>query len=91
MRAEDQGESSEISERAGIVAATINADADAGHDPTLFITVKQAALRPVLGSSRATVIDLLAGHLVELERALGVTASDQLGSLLCPHAGGPPS
>jgi regulator of PEP synthase PpsR (kinase-PPPase family) len=61
------------------VAASIVADAAAGLEPLLFTTVKQAALRSILGDSKATVIDLLAGHLTELERALGVTASEQLG------------
>lgn len=46
----------------------------------MFITVKQAALRGILQESRATLIDLLAGHLTELEQALGVTASEQLGN-----------
>lgn len=62
------------------VVAAIDKDADAGRDPLLFITVKQAALRGILRESRATVIDLLAGHLTELETALGVTASEQLGN-----------
>lgn len=62
------------------VVASIGADADAGRDPLLFITVKNAALRGILSTSRATVIDLLAGHLTELENALGVTASEQLGN-----------
>lgn len=62
------------------VAASIDADHAAGLEPLLFITVKQAALRGILGASKATVIDLLAGHLTELEQALGVTASEQLGN-----------
>lgn len=62
------------------VVASIGADASAGRDPLLFITVKNASLRGILSTSRATVIDLLAGHLTELERALGVTASEQLGA-----------
>lgn len=62
------------------VARSIDADAAAGREPLLFVTVKNAALRGILGQSRATVIDLLAGHLTELERALGVTASEQLGN-----------
>ncbi|MEW1962442.1 pyruvate, water dikinase regulatory protein [Microbacterium sp. NPDC077644] len=61
------------------VAASIAADAAEGREPLLFITVKQAALRGILSASKATVIDLLAGHLTELEQALGVTASEQLG------------
>jgi len=62
------------------VSASIAADAAAGREPLLFITVKQAFLRSILGESKATVIDLLAGHLTELEQALGVTASEQLGN-----------
>lgn len=62
------------------VLASIAADTAAGRAPLLFITVKQAALRGILAESTATVIDLLAGHLTELERALGVTASEQLGN-----------
>lgn len=62
------------------VVASIAADAAAGRDPLLFITVKQATLRDILRQSPATLIDLLAGHLTELEQALGTTASDQLGN-----------
>lgn len=60
------------------VAASIENDATAGRAPLLFITVKQAGLRSILSASKATVIDLLAGHLTELEQALGTTASEQL-------------
>ncbi|UNK71292.1 pyruvate, water dikinase regulatory protein [Microbacterium sp. H1-D42] len=62
------------------VVASIDADAEAGREPLLFITVKNATLRGILSTSRGTVIDLLAGHLTELERALGVSASEQLGN-----------
>ncbi|GAA3938258.1 pyruvate, water dikinase regulatory protein [Microbacterium soli] len=62
------------------VVAGIDADAEAGLDPLLFVTVKNASLRGILSTSRSTVIDLLAGHLTELEDALGVTASEQLGN-----------
>ncbi|MBN7794323.1 kinase/pyrophosphorylase [Microbacterium esteraromaticum] len=62
------------------VVASIDADVARGHDPLLFITVKNAQLRGILSASGATVIDLLAGHLTELENALGVTASEQLGN-----------
>ncbi|MFT4229763.1 MAG: pyruvate, phosphate dikinase/phosphoenolpyruvate synthase regulator [Microbacterium sp.] len=61
------------------VVADIDAAADAGLAPIVFTTVKQAALRTILAGSRAVIIDLLAGHLTELERALGTTASEQLG------------
>ncbi|MGV9193799.1 pyruvate, water dikinase regulatory protein [Microbacterium sp. MC2] len=54
--------------------------ADAGQGlPIVFTTVKTASLRVEIATARAIIIDLLAGHLVELERALGVTASEQLG------------
>lgn len=62
------------------VVASIEADAATGTQPLLFITVKNAALRGILSGAAATVIDLLAGHLTELEHALGVTASEQLGN-----------
>lgn len=51
----------------------------AGGEPIVFTTVKAADLRAVIGGANAVIIDLLAGHLVELEQALGVTASEQLG------------
>jgi len=51
----------------------------AGGDPIVFTTVKTAAIRAVIASANAVIIDLLAGHLVELEQALSVTASEQLG------------
>lgn len=62
------------------VVASIAADHAAGREPLLFITVKQPALRGMLSDSDADVIDLLAGHLTELEQALGVSASEQLGN-----------
>jgi len=61
------------------VVADIDAAAEAGLDPVVFTTVKQGELRAVLGGARAVLIDLLAGHLTELEAALGTTASEQLG------------
>ncbi|SJN40259.1 hypothetical protein FM104_10895 [Microbacterium esteraromaticum] len=62
------------------VVAAIEADHAADLDPLLFVTVKQAAVRGVLAASKAVLIDLLAGHLTELEQALGTTASEQLGN-----------
>ncbi|KQZ86226.1 phosphoenolpyruvate synthetase regulatory protein [Microbacterium sp. Root166] len=61
------------------VVAEIDRAAAAGGAPIVFTTVKAAGLRAVIGGAHAEIIDLLAGHLVELERALGVTASEQLG------------
>lgn len=51
----------------------------AGGRPIVFTTVKAADIRAVIAGADAVIIDLLAGHLVELEAALGVTASEQLG------------
>jgi regulator of PEP synthase PpsR (kinase-PPPase family) len=53
--------------------------ADEGADPIVFATVKSAAILEELSQSGAVVIDLLGGHLRELESALGSTASEQLG------------
>lgn len=61
------------------VVAEIDRAAAAGRNPIVFTTVKQAALREVLEAAEAVTIDLLAGHLTELEQALGTTASEQLG------------
>jgi len=51
----------------------------AGTDPIVFATVKSAEIVAELAASGAVVIDLLGGHLRELEAALGSTASEQLG------------
>lgn len=60
------------------VVAEIDRDAALGLMPLVFTTVKQAALRTILTSAHAEVIDLLAGHLRDVESALGTTASEQL-------------
>lgn len=60
------------------VVAEIDGDGNGGV-PIVFTTVKAADIRAVIAGARAVIIDLLAGHLVELEQALGVTASEQLG------------
>jgi len=60
------------------VADTI-ARAGGSGPPVVFMTVKQAALREIIAPPGVIGIDLLAGHLTELERALGATASEQLG------------
>jgi len=52
---------------------------DAGSPPLVFTTVKHAALRARLAAAPAVVIDLLGGHLHELEVALGQSASEQPG------------
>lgn len=46
-------------------------------EPMVFITLKQMSLRNILAGSKAAVIDLLAGHLTELEAALGTPASTE--------------
>lgn len=60
------------------VVEQIVRDAAAGLEPLVFITLKQMSLRSILSASHAVVIDLLAGHLTELEAALGTPASTQL-------------
>jgi regulator of PEP synthase PpsR (kinase-PPPase family) len=50
-----------------------------GAAPIVFTTVKQAELRDIVARSGAVIIDLLAGHLTEVEQALETTASEQLG------------
>ncbi len=61
-----------------VVAEIDRARVDGGR-PLVFITIKAAEVRAVIGGANAVIIDLLAGHLVELERALDTTASEQLG------------
>lgn len=57
----------------------IQTTAAGGADPIVFATVKSAAILREFEQSGAVVIDLLSGHLRELEAALGSTASEQLG------------
>lgn len=66
-------------QRARDVVHEVNAAAAVGALPIVFTTVKAPAVRDVLTDADATVIDLLGGHISELERALGTTASDQPG------------
>lgn len=66
-------------EDAADVVREITKDADAGLGPIVFSTTKNVAVSAVLKDAPATVIDLLGGHLTELEEALGTTASEQLG------------
>ena len=61
------------------VALDIRRAAQKGADPIVFATVKSADILEELAVSGAVVIDLLGGHLRELEAALGSTASEQLG------------
>ena len=63
---------------AEVVAEVARADA-AGLSPLVFTTIKQAALRDQLAAARGVTVDLLAGHLRELEAALDIRASERLG------------
>jgi len=69
----------DTAEGASRVVDDIRTAAAAGLAPILFTTVKNRRLRDIIAGSGAVVIDLLAGHLTELEQALGTTASEQLG------------
>ncbi|MBQ9917156.1 pyruvate, water dikinase regulatory protein [Microbacterium sp. NPDC016588] len=53
--------------------------AAAGEAPIVFATLKDAGIRARLAASATVVIDLLAGHLTELETALGATAETRAG------------
>jgi regulator of PEP synthase PpsR (kinase-PPPase family) len=66
-------------EGARAVIAEIDRAAESGGEPLVFTTVKNPDVRRELQHARAVAIDLLGGHLVELEQALGTTASEQLG------------
>lgn len=61
------------------VMREIEAAAADGTDPIVFCTVKSGPVGALIRSTHATHIDLLRGHLTELEGALGTTASEQLG------------
>ncbi|GAB3604022.1 pyruvate, water dikinase regulatory protein [Microbacterium aureliae] len=69
----------DTAEGARRVVSEIDRAAAAGLEPVVFTTVKQAGLRAILAESRAVIVDLLAGHLTELEQAFGTDASEQLG------------
>ncbi|MGP6176223.1 pyruvate, water dikinase regulatory protein [Microbacterium sp. A196] len=57
------------------VAGAAEAAAEA---PLVFLTVKNPRVRRELGDVQGVVIDLLAGHLTEVEAALGAAATEQL-------------
>lgn len=61
------------------VVSDVRRSTTATSTPLLFATVKSAEILRELAASGAIVIDLLGGHLRELEEALGSTASEQLG------------
>lgn len=66
-------------EGAAAVVREIDEAASRGAQPVVFTTVKDPAVLTLLRTARAILIDLLGGHLTELERALGTTASEQFG------------
>ncbi|WP_426326079.1 pyruvate, water dikinase regulatory protein [Microbacterium sp. E-13] len=57
----------------------VRAAAEAGARPLVFTTMKSPRVLAEIEDSGAVVIDLLGGHLREVEAALGTTASEQLG------------
>ncbi|MDL9979045.1 pyruvate, water dikinase regulatory protein [Microbacterium sp. ASV49] len=69
----------DTAEGARNVVSDIDRAADAGLAPLVFTTVKQPVLRRILSEASAVLIDLLGGHLTEVEQALGTTASEQMG------------
>lgn len=60
------------------VAQDIQRVIDGGAQPIVFATVKSAEIPGALQVPGAVLIDLLSGHLTELEVALGTTRSEQL-------------
>lgn len=64
--------------RIGDSIRSVSADPAAGQ-PIVFTTVKSAQILDALADSGAVMIDLLGGHLRELEVSLGSAASEQLG------------
>ncbi|OJW02534.1 MAG: phosphoenolpyruvate synthase regulatory protein [Microbacterium sp. 67-17] len=69
----------DTADAAATVVQTIAAADAAGLAPIVFSTMKNAAVGRVLDTAPAPRIDLLGGHLTDLERTLGTTASEQLG------------
>ena len=59
--------------------ADLRRAAAAGAAPIVFATIKDAGIRSRLARAGAVVIDLLAGHLTELEAELGATAETRAG------------
>jgi regulator of PEP synthase PpsR (kinase-PPPase family) len=66
-------------EGAHAVASDIQRVIDVGTQPVVFTTVKSADILEALQIPGAVVVDLLGGHLTELEVALGTSRSEQLG------------
>ncbi|GAA1701060.1 pyruvate, water dikinase regulatory protein [Microbacterium sediminicola] len=69
----------ETVEGARRVVRDIRAAAEAGQEPIVFTTVKTPSVQAEFLAAPGTTLDLLSGHLTELEEALGVTADEQLG------------
>lgn len=69
-------------ERVDDVIARIRRDVDAGAQPIVFATIRRAELRHRLTAAPAPIIDLLGGHLREVERAVGAAPSAEPTS---PH------
>ncbi|WP_245861222.1 pyruvate, water dikinase regulatory protein [Microbacterium aurantiacum] len=61
------------------VIGSIRSSGSTGGAPIVFTTVKSAQILAALSGSGAVMIDLLGGHLRELETSLGSAASEQLG------------
>lgn len=61
------------------VVETINELASSGPLPLIFSTAVNTGIRAILSTASAHFIDLLGGHVGELERALGTHASGELG------------
>ncbi|MFZ2963377.1 MAG: pyruvate, water dikinase regulatory protein [Rhodoglobus sp.] len=66
-------------DRAREIVREIDDSATRGSAPLVFTTVKSTAVQQVLRESRAVTIDLLHGHLAELEHVLATSASAQPG------------
>lgn len=66
-------------ERADAVVASIGRASAEGLAPLVFTTVKKGPVWGRISAAPAMVIDLLGGHLADLETELGVAASPQLG------------
>lgn len=60
------------------VAKQISTAADEGISPILFTTTKNPVVSAILGSAPAERVELLNGHLRQLEETLGTTASKHL-------------
>jgi regulator of PEP synthase PpsR (kinase-PPPase family) len=66
-------------EGARAIGRDIRALVVSGSKPVVFTTVKSDGILRELQESGAVIIDLLGGHLTELEIALGTSRSEQLG------------